>query len=225
MQVETSHPVTVFAERVSAYLPSLAAGLLVVALGFAAGWVAKRLFIRVLIWMRLDRLGGRIAWRAAFGKGDVRAALYNLLGNVALGVVALIFIDNALRIWGLVVLSDLIHTAVVYLPNVVLTGAIIGIGFLLASFVASRVEDFLEDEGAPRPRLVARMLKAGLVAIVSALALWQLGLAREIVFWAFVITFGAVGVAFALAVGLGSAKAVQRGWDALGDRRKDRGER
>jgi hypothetical protein len=36
---------------------------------------------------------------------------------------------------------------------------------------------------------------------------------------ALVIAFGAMGVAFALAVGLGPAKAIQRGWESLFDRR------
>ncbi|MDH3455992.1 MAG: hypothetical protein OER90_04050, partial [Gemmatimonadota bacterium] len=41
---------------------------------------------------------------------------------------------------------------------------------------------------------------------------------REIVLAAFLITFGAIGVAFAVAVGLGSARAIQRGWESLFDR-------
>jgi hypothetical protein len=225
MQVPSSDPLAELAQRFTAYLPTFAAGSLVLLLGLVTGWVAKRLVVRVLVWMRLDRLGGPVSWRAAFGKGDVRAALYNVLGDATWLVVVLLFFENSLQIWGLVVLTDLVHSAIVYLPNLALAGLIVGAGFLLANLVASRVEDFLDDEGAPRPRALARMVKFGLLAVVSALALWQLGLAREIVFWAFVITFGAVGVAFALGVGLGSAKAIQRGWDALADRRKERGER
>lgn len=37
----------------------------------------------------------------------------------------------------------------------------------------------------------------------------------------FLIAFGSIGVAFALAAGLGSAKAIQRSWDALFDRTED----
>ena len=59
------------------------------------------------------------------------------------------------------------------------------------------------------------------MAIIIALGLWQLNFAREIVLAAFLIGFGAIGVAFAMAVGLGSARAVQGGWDALFKKRKD----
>lgn len=71
----------------------------------AAGWVLKRAVIRALIWLRLDRLGGNIGWRAAFGKGNVRAALYNLVGSIAMMIIVLLFLDNALDIWGLTVRS------------------------------------------------------------------------------------------------------------------------
>ena len=60
-----------------------------------------------------------------------------------------------------------------------------------------------------------------LLAVTIALSLWQLNFAREIVFAAFLIGFGAIGVAFAMAVGLGSAKAIQSGWETLFNKQKD----
>ncbi len=39
---------------------------------------------------------------------------------------------------------------------------------------------------------------------------------------AFLIGFGAIGVAFALAVGVGSARAIQRAWDSMFDKARDR---
>ena len=59
------------------------------------------------------------------------------------------------------------------------------------------------------------------LAIVGALALWQLNFAREIVLSAFLIAFGAIGVAFAMGVGLGSARAIQQAWDSMFDKQKD----
>ena len=90
----------------------------------------------------------------------------------------------------------------------------------LANTLAEAIEDTLEEEGAPRPRLVAKGFKAAALGIVGALALWQLNFAREIVLAAFLIGFGALGIAFAIAVGLGSAKAIQKGWEALFDKNR-----
>jgi hypothetical protein len=210
-----------FSDQVFAYLPTLAAGLAVTALGVAAGWIAKRVVTRAMVWLRLDRLGGRRGWRAAFGKGDVRAALYDLVGNIAMVAVILIFVDNALEIWGLEVLRQLVDRTVTYVPNLALVALIVGAGFLLANIAGDRVANALDEEGFQRARFLGRLVKAVLQAIVIALAVWQIGFAREIVLAAFLTTFGAIGVAFALAVGIGGARSLQRGLDRFFGREKE----
>lgn len=221
MQEPAIQPLSELAREFWGFLPSLAAGLFVLLLGVAAGWVVKRSLVRLLLWLRLDRLAGRTGWRTALGKGDVRAALYNLIGNGALALVFLLFADDALLRWGLTTPSRLVAAALVYLPNLALVVLIVVLGVLIADVLSRRVETTLTEEGFGHARLVARVFKSALLAVVGALALWQLQFAREIVLSAFLITFGSLGVAFALAVGLGSAKAIQRGWEALFEK-KDR---
>ena len=213
-------PLAEFADRFSSYLPSLAAGLVILALGIAVGWVVKRAVVRILIWLRLDRLGGRVGWRAAFAKGDVRAALYNLAGTIAMFLVVLVFLDNALQILGLTVLSRMIERLVFYLPNLGLVGLIVAVGVLLSNAVAGRVQDALELEEFARARLVGTLLKGVLLFVVGALAMWQLDFARNLVLAGFLVAFGAMGIAFALSVGLGTVKAIQKGWEALFEKRK-----
>ena len=194
-----------------AFLPALAGGLLMVGVGVVLGWLAKRAVVRTLVWLRLDRLAGRVGWRAAFAKGDVRGALYNLVGNVAMFLVVLIFLDDALNRWGLTALSDIIAALVVYLPNLALVALIVGVGFLISGSLETRVSEALAEEGVLRAQLIGKAVKGAVLTLVFALALWQLQFAREIVLAAFLICFGSIGVAFALGVGLGTAKAIQQG--------------
>ncbi len=215
MQIPEPSPQIELSQRFTDYLPTLFGGVVVLALGVAAGWVAKRAVIRILIWLRLDRLGGRYGWRAAFGKGDVRAALYEVLGTIVMVLVSLAFLEETLQIWGLTGLAAVVDRFILYVPNLALVGLIVGAGWWLATTLARRVEDALEEEQVDKAPLLAKALKGALLAVVGALALWQLNLAREIVLAAFLIAFGAMGVAFAMAVGLGSAKAVQRGLESL----------
>ncbi len=215
IQATATGPIREFTSRVSEYLPTLAGGLVVLAVGVVLGWLTKRAVVRLLIWVRLDRLGTQQGWRAAFSKGDVRAALSNGVGTAVGVLVMLLFLDNALQIWGLTVLSRLLDQVLVYLPNLVLVALIVGVGVLLASTLAERVEEALEEEDFAHPRLVAKVFKSTLLSLVGALALWQLGLARQIVLAAFLIAFGSIGVAFALAVGLGSTRGMQQAWERL----------
>jgi hypothetical protein len=215
MEPQSVNPLDQITKGITDYLPTLGAGLLVLVIGLALGWVAKRAVVRTLVWFRLDRLARRAGWRAAFGKGDVRAALYNLIGNLAFIAVVLIFFDNALQIWGLGVLSVTIDGILSYLPNLLLVGLIIVGGVMLSNFVSERAEDAFEEEDLARARLLAKLLKGILLSVVGALALWQLNFARQIVLAAFLIAFGALGVAFALAVGLGSMDAIRSGLKSL----------
>ncbi len=221
-QIPSSGTLAEFQSRLAEYLPTLAGGLVVLLLGMGVGWLAKRAVIRALVWLRLDRLGGTQSWRAAFAKGDVRSALYNLVGSVVMGLIVLVFLENALQIWGLDVLSRQVAQVLFYLPNLAMVLLIAGVGLLLANTLADRVEDTLEEEGVGRARLVSKIFKSALLAVVGALALWQLDFARQIVLSAFLIGFGAIGVAFALAVGVGSSRAIQRALDAMLDKTKER---
>jgi hypothetical protein len=224
MQTQTTGPVTQFADQFWSYLPTLAAGVFVLAIGALLGWIAKKAVVRVLIWLRLDRLGGREGWRTAFGKGDVRAALYNLVGSLVMTVIVLVFLDNAFQIWGLEVLTRLIDRTVFYLPNLGVVALIVGVGFLVTNVVSTRTEDALDEEGFQHARLVALVVKTVLFSLVGALALWQLAFAREIILGAFLIAFGSIGVAFALAVGIGAGKAIQTGLEDLFEKEKGKGE-
>ncbi len=197
------------------FMPTLAAGLFIILIGLALGWLVKRAMVRLLVWLRLDRLAGRVGWRAAFGKGDVRSALYNTVGNVAMFLVVLVFLNEALNRWGFTALSRIIDALVIYLPNIAIVAVIVGLGLLVSSNMERKITETLTEEGVVRARLIGKAVRVMLVSFVFALALWQLHFARELILAAFLITLGAVGVAFALGVGLGTAKAVEHGISGL----------
>ena len=69
--------------------------------------------------------------------------------------------------------------------------------------------------------MIGKAAKGAVLTLVFALALWQLQFAREIVLAAFLICFGSIGVAFAIGVGLGTAKAIQQGTSNLFRHTKD----
>jgi hypothetical protein len=219
MPDQTAQPLADFLRQLSAFLPSLAAGALVLVLGVVAGWLLKRALVQLLIWLRLDRLSGRSGWRSAFSKGDVRAALYDALGTAAMALVILLFAEDALRRWGLATLGDFVAGLLVYLPNLLLAAVIVGVGVLVANALGTRVERGLAEEEFVHARMLAKVFKGALLAVVGALALWQLQFAREIVLGGFLILFGSLGVAFALAVGIGSARAIEHGWTTLLEKR------
>ena len=200
------------AEKILEYLPSFFAGLLLIVLGLAVGWFAKRVVIQLALLLRLDRYVTRFRWGEDFAKGDVRYGFYNFLGNIVYLIVFLIFLDNALTAWRLVFLSNLLERGILLFPRLSLALLIFGIGMLIASWASKTVQRSLRREHIPRATLIARFAKACLILFFSSMALIELDVAHQIVvigFSTIIITLGVITIVFAIVGGKDLIKTIQ----------------
>ncbi len=81
-------------------------------LGAIVAWIVAKLVVRILIFLRLDRVVVRLGWGRALEKGDVRHSLFGMVGTVFGVLLFLVFLDNAVVIWKLTVLSELLEKLV-----------------------------------------------------------------------------------------------------------------
>lgn len=185
------------ADNIIAYLPSLLAGVILVLIGWIAGWLVKRVLVQVSILLRVDRFLRRSRWEADFAKADVRYGLYNLIGNIGYALLFLLFLDNALIAWKLTMLSDLLSKGILYLPKIIIAVSIFGFGWLLSFWAEKSILKSLHREEIPRASLIARFIKIILLFFFSTIALVELDVAREIVIIGFatiIITIGAISI-------------------------------
>jgi small-conductance mechanosensitive channel len=80
---------------------------------------------------------------------------------------------------------------------------ILALGFLLANFLSRAALLLAVNEELPVPRLVAGTVRLLVNVLAFAMAMEQLGIARNTVTVAFAIAFGALMLGLALAFGLG----------------------
>jgi hypothetical protein len=185
-----------FGQKIIGYLPNAIAGILLLAVGWFLGWFLKRVTIRVLILLRLDRLFRKFEWGEDLAKGDVRFAFYNVIGNLTLLVVFLVFLSGALTVMNLAVLSNLLEQGIFFLPRLVIALLIFLFGWLIAVWAGKAVRKGLVREEIPRAALIARFSKLILLIFFSAMALTELDIAREIV----IIGFTTIMITLALLV-------------------------
>jgi Mechanosensitive ion channel, conserved TM helix len=191
-------------EKIIGYLPNLFAGFILIALGWFLGWLVKRVVIQMFILFKLDRVLRRFRWGQALSKADVRHAAYNSIGNIAFFTFFLIFLHSGLSVMNLTVLSDLLEGGVFFLPRLLLSLSILGIGWLIAGWVSGAIQKALIKEDIPRATLIARFSKLILVLFFSAMALTELSVAREIViigFTTMIVTLGVLVIVFAAGAG------------------------
>ena len=199
--------------NVAGYLPTLVAGFVVLVIGAVAAWIVSKLIVRLLLFLRLDRVIMRLGWGRALEKGDVRHSLFGLVGTVCGVLLFLVFLENAVVIWKLTVLSQLLEKLVLLIPQLIVAAVIMMVGWGIATAVSRAVQRTLYQEEFERARLVGRIVQAAIIVVAGAIALVQMGIAEGIVTGGFLITFGALALCFVLAFGLGSKRAVELMWE------------
>jgi Mechanosensitive ion channel, conserved TM helix len=198
-----------------AFLPALVSGLLVLIVGLLVSWLTAKIVVRILIWLRLHRVVERFRWGRALGKGDLRHALYTLVGGLVGAFTFLVFLNRALVLWQLTVLSRLLERLVLLVPDLMLAGLILLVGASVAALAARSVRRALFDEGLAHATLAARVVRAAVLVLTVAVTLIELNIAPTLVMWAFLIAFGSMALAMVLAIGLGSKRAVESIWEGF----------
>ncbi|HUA69168.1 MAG TPA: hypothetical protein VMA13_11530, partial [Candidatus Saccharimonadales bacterium] len=160
MQDKTFESVNEVMTRVVDYLPTLLSGFVVLILGALVAWLTSKLIVRILIFLRLDRVVTRMGWGRALEKGDVRHSLFGFVGMIFGLLVFLVFLENAILIWKLTVLSEVLEKLVLLIPQLMIVGVILLAGWGVAAGVSHAVQRALFQEEFERARLVARIVRA-----------------------------------------------------------------
>ena len=187
-------PVYDFAEKILAYLPHLFAGIILIGIGWFLGWILKRIIVQICVILRVERFLLRFRWGGDLSKADVRYGLFNFIGGIVSFIIFLIFLNTALSVMQLTVLSDLLGKGILFFPRIIVALIIFGIGWFISRRVDAAVQSALLKEAVPRATLIVRFTKTMLLLFFSAMALAELDIAREIVIIGFTVIFITLGV-------------------------------
>ena len=93
-----------------------------------------------------------------------------------------------------------IVSGLVVIAGRVLTGLVV---FAIGLYFANLAFNLISSSGSRQARILGQAARIAIIALVSAMALEQMGIAGDIVNLAFGLLFGAIAVAIAIAFGLG----------------------
>lgn len=185
----------------AAFLPKLIAGIALIGAGLLIGWIVKRVVFRMAMILNVDRVLLRLYRRRQLSfNNDVRYGIYNLLGNVGAAVVFLVFVDFAFIAWNLDILSRLIEKIISLLPRIAIAAALVGLGWLISRWLGKSFLALLDRENVPRPGFITLYTKVFVVIFFSALAAYEVDLARGIVTIAFTTVYVTMGIIAVLLV-------------------------
>ncbi len=122
-----------------------------------------------------------------------------IAGVVVLVGIILVFLIPATDVLQFRPLTGIITELLRVLAQVLVGVFVFGVGLYLANMTFNMVS----SSGGAQARLVAQTARIAIIALVSAMALQQMGIATNIVNLAFGLLLGAIAVALALAFGFG----------------------
>ena len=193
---------------VAGFIPRLFGALVVVLLGFVVAKLLDTLLSKVLAKVGLDRLMTGTGLTKLLGRAGIRIPVSALIGKVVYWFVLLIFLVSAAESLGLERVSATLDMLALYVPKVFGAALILLAGVLLAQLLSGLVRGAAESVGLDYANGLARMAQ-GLVIIISiSVAIGQLEVKTELLNYVIAIVLITVGLAVALAFGLGSRELV-----------------
>lgn len=203
-----------FSTKIVAFLP-LAIGSILI---FFFGWIAAK-FIRfsierLLRLIKLDEAAEYGGVKAFLARGNIHTGLSKLVGQITYWFIMIIVVIASLDALGLPIVSDLLNDIVLYLPRVAAAVIVVVLGALLGSLVGAVVETSAANAGVAPSAGLGIAARYAVILFAGAMALVHLGIGEEVVWTAFLLTYGAVALGLALAFGLGGREIAARKLDA-----------
>ncbi|MEK1942576.1 MAG: mechanosensitive ion channel domain-containing protein [Pseudomonas sp.] len=190
--------------KVAVFIPNLFVALILVLLGFVVAKLLDTLLSKLLGKVGLDRLMAGTGLTKLIGRAGIQVPVSALIGKIVYWFVLLVFLVSAAESLGLQRVSATLDVLALYLPKVFGAALVLVIGILLAQLVSGLVRSAADGVGLDYANGLARVAQ-GLVIILSiSVAIGQLEVKTDLLNNVIAIVLISVGLAVALALGLGS---------------------
>jgi len=190
--------------KIANFIPNLFGALVVVLLGFVVAKLLDTLLSKLLAKLGLDRLMGGTGLTKILGRAGIQVPISTLIGKIVYWFILLIFLVSAAQSLGLERVSATLDIFTLYLPKVFGALLVLLVGVLVAQLLNGLVRGAAESVGFDYAGGLGRVAQ-GLVIIISiSVAISQLEVKTDLLNHVIVSVLITVGLAVALAMGLGS---------------------
>jgi hypothetical protein len=185
-------------------VPRLLAAVTLVLLGWLLAALARRVTARLLRALDFDARCARWGLTGALRLRGLRSPPSDVVSRLVFWTLVLIASLMAIEALQMPGTAGAVAVVVGFLPSVLVAVLVMAGGWILAHFLAQAAIIAAVNAQVPGAPLVAAAVRWLVFAFAGAVALTQLGIAREMVLLGFGIAFGGLVLALALAFGLGA---------------------
>src|SRR5215831_7024684 len=213
------------AHRIKLVTPRILAALTLILLAWIVAVLVRRVTIRVLAAANLDVRWARWGLGGVLARGGHRLSPTELLGRLAYWAVLFVGLLTAVQALEMPGTSGAAAALLAFLPHVIVAALVVVTAWVLAQFLAQAVLITAVNAQVAGASLLATVSRWLVLSVAAAIALTELGVAREMVLLVFGIAFGGAVLALSLAFGLGARDLARQVLESyLGRTREDQRE-
>lgn len=213
-------PVKVMLGKFAQFVPMFVGFLLILLVGWLVAVILKKVLVKVLVFLKIDTLSGKINLSQLLEKGGIRYTLSEIIGIIFYWIIIFVAIATAINALGLTSVSSVIDRMILYVPNIVIAIFILILGLFLSSFLSSVVVAMSVNAGISQSVILGKIVSVTVIVFSAMIALEQLNIAAAIINAVITIIFASMGLAFALAFGLGSKDIAAKIISGIADKLK-----
>jgi len=188
----------------SAYVPKLVAAFAFVLFGLFIARIVSSLLEQFLRKIKLDTHTSSVGINELFIRFGFGKSPSHVLSFIVYWALLLVFMVTAANILNLTVISEILQRAMGFLPNLV-AAIFIGFGGLMfAKFMSDVVMNSATSNNLRGGRSLAKIVNFVIVVLTIIASIEQLGIKMKTIYRGLDIVFISLGLAFAIAVGLGA---------------------
>lgn len=189
---------------VAGFIPRFFGALVVVLVGFVVAKLLDTLLSKLLAKLGLDRLMAGTGLTKMLGRVGIQVPVSSLIGKIVYWFVLLIFLVSAAESLGLDRVSATLDMLALYLPKVLGAALVLLAGVLLAQLLSGVVRGAAEGVGLDYAHGLGRIAQGLVILISISVAIGQLEVKTDLLNNVIAIALISIGLAAALALGLGS---------------------
>lgn len=176
--------------------------LLIILIGFLVAKAVGFVVSFILKSVHLEKWVKQVGLNSLLEKGEVRKSISDLIGDLFYWIILLVTLIGSAQYFGLPVQSSL-EKIFSFTGLTILAAIIMGIGLFLASLLAVIVKVIAMNFGIDGAKTMSRVIYYIMVLFSFLAALSELGIKSDVFVPQLGVIIGAVGLAAAIAFGLG----------------------
>jgi len=189
--------------EIAAFFPKLLAALVLLFVGWVVAKLVRSGVKRLLAIAHFETLAQKSGIEEFLKHGELNITLSGIISEVTYWLVILIVIVTVSSSLGLQAVADLFNKVALFLPNIIVAILVLLFGTLMARFLNRLIFAWLNNLGVTGALTISTIAEYMVQIFALFVALEQLNIGTQLMTAAFIILFGSVCLALALAFGLG----------------------